>query len=122
VADAKALGFKVIVDLRSPQEGIGAERDAAKAAGIRYINIPVATIAPLKDQVAAFAKVIEDPANLPALVHCQTANRVGAMWALYRAAKGVPGEVAVEEGRTLGLSSSREPGVRQQLGLPPMKK
>ncbi len=42
------------------------------------------------------------------------------MWALYRAANGVPGEIAIQEGRTVGLKPSREVAVREQLGLPPL--
>jgi hypothetical protein len=42
------------------------------------------------------------------------------MWALYRAANGVPPRLAVQEGRTVGLKPSREGAVRKQLGLPPL--
>ena len=120
VAALKALGFKTIVDLRGPGEGIEMEKAEVTAAGLRYVNIPVTGKAPAPDQIAPFAAVIEDPRNWPVLVHCVSANRSGAMWALYRAAKGVPGEVAVEEGRAIGMKASRETAVRQQLGLPPL--
>jgi len=120
VAEAKALGFTAILDLRSPEEGTAEEAAAAGSAGIGYYNIPVATKSPTDDQVAAFASIVEDARNLPILVHCESANRVGAMWALYRAGKGVPAEIAVEEGRTLGLKPSREVAVRERLGLPPL--
>jgi hypothetical protein len=43
---------------------------------------------------------------------------VGAIWALYRAAQGVPPAIAVQEGRTIGLKPGREAAVREQLGLP----
>lgn len=120
IATLKALGFKTILDLRGPDEGIDKERADVAAAGLRYVNIPVTTKAPAADQIAPFAAVIEDPLNWPVLVHCVSANRVGAMWALYRAAQGVPGEVAVEEGRAIGLKTSREKAVRLQLSLPPL--
>lgn len=118
VAEAKALGFKTILDLRTSEEGADAERALAADVGIAYLNLAVATKAPTPEQVAAFARIVEDPANLPILVHCETANRVGAMWALYRASRGVPAMVAVEEGRTLGLKPSREKAVRERLDLP----
>lgn len=117
VAEAKALGFKTIVDLRGPEEGTAAEEAAAKAAGIAYLSIPVTTKAPAPAQVPAFAEVVENPDNWPVLVHCVSANRAGAMWALYRAWRGVPAEIAIEEGRAAGLGGSREAAVRQQLGL-----
>ena len=113
VAEAARLGFKAIIDLRGPAEGLEPEKAAAARAGIRYINIPVTTRIPTDDQVKAFAGFVTDAANLPVLVHCHTANRV----ALYRVQSGVPAAIAVEEGRAAGLKS-REPAVRAKLGLP----
>lgn len=120
VAEAKALGFAAIVDLRTAEEGTADERAAAEAAGLTYINIPVAERAPTPEQVDRFAELMADPDLKPMLVHCASANRVGAMWALFRARQGVDPMVAVEEGRVLGLSPSREPAVRERLGLPAM--
>ncbi len=117
VEEAKRLGFKTVVDLRTPEEGIAEERRAVEDAGLAYVNIPVATRAPTMEQVAAFAEVANDAGTYPILLHCASANRAGAMWALYRASEGVPVEVAIEEGRTNGLSS-REPAVRERLGAP----
>lgn len=121
VAEIKALGFATTIDLRAPsEEGVPKVAQAVRAAGLKYINIPVTTKAPTDDQVKEFARLVEDPANYPILVNCVSANRVGAMWALYRASAGVPVEVAIEEGRTTGLKPSREKAVRERLGAPAM--
>ena len=37
------------------------------------------------------------------------------MWALYRAFKGIPDEIALEEARTIGLRPDREADVRKWL-------
>lgn len=118
IAELKALGFRAIIDLRTPPEGTAAERVAAEAAGLRYFNIPVSGGAPSDDQVRAFAGLLEDPVNFPVLVHCVSADRVGAMWTLYRVMKGAPFSIAVEEGRTVGMKSIRESAVRMRLGQP----
>lgn len=118
VARLKALGFAAMIDLRGPDEGTAVERKAAEQAGLRYYNIPVAHGAPTEAQIAEFARIVEDANNAPVLIHCVSANRVGAMWALYRAKKGVPTAIALEEGRTAGLKPDREAGVRQLLGEP----
>lgn len=115
--EAKALGFKTILNLNTAGEGAVEERGVAEAAGLRYIWISVATKAPTLEQVKQFARHVGDPKNYPILVHCQSANRVGAMWALYRASQGVPPQIAIQEGRTVGLKPSRETAVRQQLKL-----
>ncbi|MBN2741175.1 MAG: protein tyrosine phosphatase family protein [Rhodobacteraceae bacterium] len=116
----KMLGFKTVVSLLKPDEGAPNEGELVKKAGMNYIHIAVPTKAPTADQVAEFAKIADDPANYPILLHCESSNRVGAMWALYRASKGVPAEIAVEEGRQVGLKTSREAQVRKDLGLPPL--
>ncbi|MBD1545262.1 fused DSP-PTPase phosphatase/NAD kinase-like protein [Roseibium aggregatum] len=112
------LGFKTVVNLNTAEQGATTEGALVQKAGMTYVNIAVSTKAPTSEQVAEFAKVAEDPNNYPILLHCESSNRVGAMWALYRASKGVPNEIAIEEGRTVGLKS-REPAVRKMLGMPP---
>lgn len=114
------LGFKTVINLNTEDEGATQESKRAKAASLTYISIPVPTRAPSPEQVAEFSKYVNDPKHYPILVHCISANRVGAMWALYRAANGVPPEIAVQEGRTVGLKPSREGAVRQRLNLPPL--
>lgn len=117
VEEAAKLGFRTIVDLRTTSETDGSEKAAAEAAGMTYVHIPVATRAPTAEQVAQFSELMAAEGNKPILVHCASANRVGAIWALYRASTGVAAMTAIEEGRVLGLSSSREPAVRAQLGV-----
>ena len=122
VAEAKALGFKTIVDLRTAEEGTVVEKVEATGLGLRYVNLPVAGGAPSDEQVARFAAIAEDPSNYPVLLHCAAGNRTGALWALYRARRNVPPEVAVDEGRTLGLRPNRERVVRHRLGLPQLSR
>ena len=120
VAELKALGFIAVLDLRGPEEGTVVEQAAVEAAGLKYFNIPVTDRAPTDEQVRQFAVLAEDPANYPLMVHCVSANRSGAMWTLYRVSRGVPFEIAIEEGRTAGLKPSREQAVRVRLGQPPL--
>ena len=117
IAEIRALGFRTVVELRGPGEpGVVANAVAAREAGLNYIGIPITSAVPTDEQVRAFARIVENPANYPVLASCVSANRVGAMWALYRAQSGVAAEIAVEEGRTAGLTG-RESQVRVRLGL-----
>ena len=122
VGQLKALGFRTIVDLRGPGEGVEAEGQAAEAGGLRPVNIPVTVGAPSDAQVAEFARVIEDAANEPILVHCASGSRVGAMWTLYLAEKGVPVAKAVEEGRAIGMRGEREAAALARLEQPANQK
>jgi protein tyrosine phosphatase (PTP) superfamily phosphohydrolase (DUF442 family) len=77
LADA---GFKSIIDLRAPSEPRGFDEKAeAGKAGLTYENIPV-TPATLDDSdFDRLRELLNDKANKPAVVHCASANRVGAL-------------------------------------------
>jgi protein tyrosine phosphatase (PTP) superfamily phosphohydrolase (DUF442 family) len=53
----------------------------------------------------AVSRVLDDPAAGPVLLHCASANRVGAIWALMQVRKGKSLDEAEAEGRALGLES-----------------
>lgn len=109
LARLKAEGIRAIVNLRRPTE-YNAEEEAAKARelGLRYINIPVDPNDPKDEQVAAFLKVLSDPQNRPAFIHCSSANRVGAFWMIRRVlADGWKVEDAENEARKIGLHNQK---------------
>lgn len=115
MGDLKALGFKTVVSLLSAEEGVDQEQEQAIAAGLNFHGIGVSTKAPSWEQVAAFTEIASNPDNYPILVHCASSNRVGAMWTLYRANVGIPEEIAIQEGRAVGLKLSRETVIREML-------
>ena len=115
----KTLGFKTIINLNTDQQGAVEEGEAAKKAGLAYVRIPVAGHGPDAAKVAEFSKYANDPSHYPILLHCLSANRAGAMWALYRFRHGVPAKIAIEEGRTVGLRPGREAIIAKQLKRPP---
>ena len=115
--ETKALGFKLLIDLRSATEkGAQNEEQRAKTIGLNYLRIPVSTKTPHWDQVDQFTHLIENTEHYPILVHCVSSNRSGAIWALYRSRMGVSPVSAIEEGRAAGLES-REKAVRKMLKL-----
>lgn len=104
-------GFKTIIDLRTQAEGTDDEKVAVEASAMHYINIPVTGDGINEKQLAAFTEVIEN-AKMPALVHCASGNRAGAIWAAYRISKGIAPEIAIEEGRTAGMQPEMEQKIR----------
>ncbi len=118
IIELKLLGFATILDLRSQDEGAEVEKQAVEAAGLRYFNIPVTDNVPSDAQVTQFAHIVENAAHFPLIIHCVSANRVGAMWTLYRAYRGIPISIAVEEGRTIGMQRNREDAVLKHLRHP----
>ncbi len=61
IEELKALGFKAVLDLRSPPEGTADEDAAAGRAGLGYVNIPISKSPPTKEQIRTFAAVVDDP-------------------------------------------------------------
>ena len=103
-----ANGFKSVLNLRTNNEGIdfNKERELVEKAGMRYINIPVTGNDPKAEQAEAFIKVVKDAQNHPMLIHCGSANRVGAFFMIYRVVEqGWAEDKALEEAKQIGLTS-----------------
>ena len=110
-------GFRTVVSLLTPSEGTEAHREQAEAAGINYYNFGVTSDGPGTEQVEGLREVLADPDNYPVMIHCASANRVGALWARYRIEMGVPVEVAFQEARAVGLNAGLEETLRGRMGL-----
>jgi uncharacterized protein (TIGR01244 family) len=113
----KAMGFKTVINLRTEKEGTRAEEQAVAAAGLRYVWVPMSAETLSAADVDAVAKVLDDPAASPVLLHCASANRVGAVWTILQVRKGKSLAEAEAEGRTIGLASpAMQDAVRRVLG------
>jgi uncharacterized protein (TIGR01244 family) len=105
----KKMGFKSVINLRLATEqgaNIEAETAAAKAAGITFVHIPFNGSMPDPAVADQFMKVITDPANSPAFIHCASGNRAAAMWMIKRILVDKwDADKASEEATQLGLTS-----------------
>ena len=79
-----ALGVKTIIDLTD--NSMAYEKPAVEAAGLHYVNIPMADKSyPSMDQINQFLKVVDDPATGKFFVHCAGGrHRTGVVGAVYR--------------------------------------
>lgn len=117
-AMAEDAGFRTLIDLRDASEpGSREEEASASELGLAYNRM---TMPKEAGEIAAFmpelVAALDMAQNYPILLHCASGNRAGAAWALYRAEKGVPAHIAIEEGRTAGMKS-REAVVRELLEI-----
>src|SRR4029079_5427802 len=82
--DLAALGVKMVIDLQRDFDP--AEQKLVEAAGMKFHRIGMSTrIAPTKEQLTSFLKLVNDPANQPVYVHCAGGrHRSGVMTAAYR--------------------------------------
>jgi uncharacterized protein (TIGR01244 family) len=105
IAQLKAMGFKTVVNLRTEKEGAKDEESVVKAAGLAYVSVPVTAETLSQADADAVGRVLDDSLAGPVLLHCATANRVGAVWALLRVRQGRTLEEAEAEGKAIGLKS-----------------
>ena len=79
-----ALGVQTIIDLTDNSREY--EEPAVKAAGLRYVNIPMEDKSyPSMEQINEFLKVADDPATGKFFVHCAGGrHRTGVVGAVYR--------------------------------------
>jgi uncharacterized protein (TIGR01244 family) len=92
VAEAAKLGFTMIINNRPEQEEPGqpsgeAIREAARAAGLAYVAIPIAPGSFSPAQIDATRKAL-DEAKGPVLAFCRSGTRSTFCWALARGAAG----------------------------------
>ena len=106
----KEEGFVSVVNLRLPSEpgaDVEAGRNAAQAAGLKYIHLPFNVAQPDAKVVDSFLAAVADKSNQPVFIHCGSASRVGGMWMIKRALQdGWAIEKARAEGEAIGLNSA----------------
>jgi protein tyrosine/serine phosphatase len=81
------LGIKTVIDLRGTNgHSNEAERRAAEAAGMHYVNFPMHGMeAPSDEEVSKILATLQDATVGPVFVHCMRgADRTGAVIAAYR--------------------------------------
>ena len=105
-AKASANGFRSVLTLRSPKEGVDMlrERFLVENNRMRYFNIPTAKSLPNTKQVDEFLQLATDPNNHPMLVNCAFAERVAPYMVIFRIKEeGWTEDKALEEAVRLGL-------------------
>ena len=110
-AELAIFNFKTIIDVRPGKEDIDEEMTYVKAAGMVYISVPLTVEGISEEQLADFTEQFES-AEKPILIHSNSGNRAGAMWATYQISKGVDPEKAIAQGRKVGMQPAYEEKIR----------
>lgn len=102
-------GVKTVINLRTEQEMAGLDFDekaAVEAAGMEYVHVPMGREPLSNDAMNSIFDALDRSGESSTLLHCASSNRVGAVWALYRAKRhGLDEEAAVSEGKKAGMRS-----------------
>lgn len=102
-------GYKTIIDLRTPEEprGLDEPEVVRRAGGMEYVNIPVGHEDVDDATFERFREIMTDPERRPVLVHCTSANRVGALLIPYLILdEGKVPDEAVRMASEVGLRSA----------------
>ena len=110
IPNVKKMGFVSMINLRQatePGANVPQAEAAAKAAGLKYIHIPMDPAAPDAAVADRFLEAIKQPGNQPAYIHCASANRAAAMWFIKRVQLDRwESDRAMKEAEALGLTSA----------------
>lgn len=98
-------GYKTVIDLRAAREDRGLDEPAVvEGLGMNYVNLPITGLEAISFDNARKLDQLIANADGPVLVHCGSANRVGALLALSESLKGADDEAALEYGREGGMT------------------
>jgi uncharacterized protein (TIGR01244 family) len=107
LAKLKELGFKTVVNLRTSGEApiVAQEKTVVESQGLRYVSIPVTAGTFSSDDAEAVRRILDDEGAAPVLLHCTSANRVGAVWGVIQRRRGRSLADAEAEAKRIGLTS-----------------
>jgi len=106
--EASKAGYRTVVNLRGPGEAIDYDEESVvRGLGMNYVCIPITGPHDLHDEAAhRLDEVLSDTTARPALIHCGSGNRVGALLALHACVKGgASPDESLDYGRKAGLTS-----------------
>jgi len=100
------LGYAAVIDLGTPPSVATLHRAETESLDMRYFNIPGDDKAGTGKDIATFAAIVNDSANLPLLVFGRSKQGLGKIWADFRLSQGADEATANREGRLLGLTGN----------------
>lgn len=106
--EAKKGGVKTVINLRHADENKDFDEQAVVTGlGLAYIHMPWNGADELTDTIFDRSRELLNTAERPILLHCSSANRVGALWIPWRVLEGgLTYEEALAEAKVVGLKSA----------------
>jgi uncharacterized protein (TIGR01244 family) len=102
-AQFASAGFGRVINLRSDPERAAQQAQAASAAGLDYLHLPLPAYELEPHHLAQFSAAVQQAPAGKLLIHCRTASRVALLWMLHRIEHdGVSQEEAEAELRAAG--------------------
>ncbi len=108
ISRIKTAGIKRVITLRKGDELDWNEAEKVEAVGLDFVAIPFREPDSLTDEVFdRVRQLLRDADKQPTLLHCGSANRVGAVWLAHRVLdQGVAYDDALREAKQIGLKTT----------------
>ena len=86
IKELQKMGIKTVIDLRDNDDRALKEEAWAKAAGLRFVNIPLSNwFSPHNEDIKTILAEIDRKGDSPVYVHCKRgSDRTGTVVAVYR--------------------------------------
>jgi uncharacterized protein (TIGR01244 family) len=109
-------GYAAVIDLRTAGEHRGLDEPAVvEALGMEYVSMPIYLDDITIEKAEELGRLLEQY-DKPVLVHCASANRVGALFALKAFSDTGDAELALEVGKAGGMTRL-EGAVKEEMGV-----
>ena len=109
------VGYVAVIDLRGANEDRGIEEAAlVEEMGMYYVPFPIESKSAISFENARKLDALIEEHDGPVLVHCGSANRVGALLALRASLNGADDDAAIAHGKEGGMTGL-EDVVRERL-------
>jgi len=109
-------GYVAVIDLRTAGEDRGLDEPAVvKALGMEYVSMPIGRDDITIEKAQELGSLLKQYDG-PVLVHCGSANRVGALFALKAFSDTGDADLALEIGRAGGMTRL-EGAVKEEIGV-----
>ena len=103
---AQENGIKTVINLREEGELDWDEAGLVEKLGMEYAHMPFKSAKSLTDDVfKEVIKILEDKKRKPVILHCSSADRVGAVWLAHRLLDGLTFDEAYAEAKSVGPRS-----------------
>ena len=103
IGKLSTLGYVAVIDLATPANIAELHRRETEELGMRYFNVPGGGDKSEGNEVAKFAAILKDSANLPLLVFGHSPQVLASIWVDFRISLGIDEVIANQEGRSLRM-------------------
>ncbi|QDU82168.1 hypothetical protein Pla110_39230 [Polystyrenella longa] len=112
--NAAENGIEVVITLRKESEINWDEADYVESLSLKFHQLGFQLPESLSDDILDKSReLLRNTEESPVMLHCASANRVGAVWAAHRVLDhGVDWQTAMKEAKQVGL---RNPGYAEQV-------